>query len=145
MPKQADALQALARIEETQATLREMLRGVETARLYARPASGEWSAMENVRHLLFAEQHHFGPHLPKGFRWSSAGVPPPNRTGERRLSPVGSEPGARIDEVFDAWATINDVVRSLCHEPDDALVRTLEGSLMHLRVHAATIRQLVAG
>ena len=145
MPNQADAFETLARIEETQSTLREMLRGVEPARLYARSASGEWSAMENVRHLLFAEQHHFGTHLPKGFRWSSAGVPPPNRTGERRLNPVGSEPAARIDDVFDAWATINDVVRGLCHEPDDALLRTLEGNLMHLRVHAATIQRLVAG
>ena len=72
--------------------------------------------MEHVRHLLFAQQHHFGPHLPKGFRWSSAGVPPPNSTGERRLSPVGSEPGTTIDEVFDAWAKINDVVRGLCNE-----------------------------
>jgi hypothetical protein len=144
MPKQSDALAALARIEEAQAALRDMLRGVVPVRLHVRPATGEWSAIENVRHLLFAEQHHFGPHLPKSFRWSGAGVPPPNRTGERRLSPVGSDPGAGVDEVFDAWGRVNDVIRGLCDEPDDALLQRLDRNLKHMRIHTLIIERLIA-
>lgn len=145
MANKTDAVAALARIEDAQAALREMLRGMKPARLHERPPSGEWSPMENVRHLVFAQQHHFGPHLPKGFRWSSAGVPPPNKTGERRLSPVGSEPGASIDDVFDAWAKVNDVVRGVCNEADDQLVWRLEGNLKHFRIHEDAIRRLLRG
>jgi len=144
MTQKREALAALARIEEAQAALRKTLRGVKDARLNKRSPPSEWSPMEHVRHLVFAEQHHFGPHLPKGFRWSSAGVPAPNRTGERRLSPVGSGPGAGIDEVFDAWAKINQVVQGLCTESSDAgLVARLDGNLRHLRIHAAAIERLL--
>ena len=135
---------ALVRIEEAQATLRRMLADVTPTRLRARPPSGEWSQMEHVRHLVFAEQHHFGPYLPRGFRWSSAGVPPPNRTGERRLTPVGSEPAATIDEVFDAWAKVHALVSELCKETGDPLLPVLEGNLKHVHIHAQTIRSLLS-
>ena len=68
-------------------------------------------------------------------------MPPPNKTGERRLSPVGSEPGATIDDVFDAWAKINGVIRGLCDNPNDALVWTLEGNLLHLRQHTKAVER----
>lgn len=143
MTAKQDALARLARIEEAQAELRAMLRGVKPARLHARPPSGEWSPMEQVRHLLFAQQHHFGPHLPKGFRWSGAGVPPPNRTGERRLSPVGSDRATPIDEVFEVWAEINAVVRGLCDRADVALVARLDGNLRHVELHVRAIEELL--
>lgn len=140
-----DALAALARTELAQVHLRGMLRGVKPAVLNRRPPSGAWSPMEHVRHLLFAQQHHFRAHLPKGFRWRSAGVPPPNRTGERRLSPVGSEAEASIDDVFDAWAKVNDVVRGICNDPDDKLVWRLERNLTHVRLHTNEIERLLRG
>ena len=65
MTQKSEALAAhasLKRIEAAQASLRKMLRAVNPAALNRRPATGAWSAMENVRHLLFAEQYHFGPH-----------------------------------------------------------------------------------
>lgn len=99
--------------------------------------------MEHVRHLIFAQQHHFGPHLPKGFRRASAGVPSPNRTGERRLSPAGSELGTNVDDVFAAWAKVNAVVRGLCEDPDDTLVRRLEGNVKHFAMHATAIGRLL--
>jgi hypothetical protein len=98
--------------------------------------------MENVRHLIFAEQHHFSPYL-KGFRWSSVGVPPPNRTGERRLSPAGSDPASTVDEVFDVWAKVHAVVQARCLEAPDGLLRQLEGDLRHLTLHAKVIERLL--
>ena len=100
--------------------------------------------MEQVRHLVFAEQHHFGPYLAKGFRWSSAGVPPPNRTGERRLSPVGSDPGTSIDDVFEAWRKGHEVVRGLEIDPHER-VKALEGDLKHLNMHAAVVERMLRG
>ena len=139
----ADSLATLARIEDAQAALRRRLKPILPARLYERPPSGEWSPMENVRHLIFAEQHHFSPLLEKGFRWSSVGVPPPNRTGERRLSSVGREPATTVDEVFDAWAKVHQFVRTLTIENPAMRKRALEGNLAHIAVHTATIERLL--
>lgn len=145
MTLDADSLATLARIDEAQAALGRLLRSVEPARLDKRPASGEWSAIENVRHLIFAEQHHFAPFLVRGFRWSGVGVPPPNGTGERRLSPVGSDPATSIDEVLDAWAKVHEVVRARCIEAPGEVAQTLQGNLKHLTAHSETIERLLRG
>ena len=102
--------------------------------------------MENVRHLIFAEQHHFSPYLVRGFRWSSAGVPPPNRTGERRLSAVGTDGTASVDELFEAWSKVHGVIRALAAEqPGPKMTRSLEENLKHLEIHAAAIEGLLRG
>lgn len=134
---------ALARIDDAQAGLRRRLSGVEPSRLRERPPSGEWSPMEHVRHLIFAEQHHFKRLLPRGFRWSSVDVPPPNKTGERRLSAIGSDPAATIDDVFDAWAKVHAVARAICGEGADDVMDVLSGDLRHLAAHAAEIERLL--
>jgi hypothetical protein len=140
---ETSTLAALAGIEDAQAALREMLRPVELSRLHDRPPSGEWSPMENIRHLIFAEQHHFSPYL-RGFRWRSVGVPPPNKTGERRLSPAGSDSASTtVDEVFEVWAKVHAVVRARCLEAPDGLVKRLEGNLRHLTLHARMIERLL--
>jgi hypothetical protein len=145
MTREDDARAVLKRIEDAQAALRRMLKAVEPSRLAQRPPFGDWSPMENVRHLVFAEQHHFGPYLERGFRWSSAGVPPPNRTGERRLSPVGNDPAATIDDVFEAWANVHAVVRKLCIDAPGELTEKLGDNLRHVSIHTATIERLLRG
>jgi len=145
MTGEPDAFATLARIEDAQAALCAMLGPVEPSRLAERPASGDWSPMENVRHLIFAEQHHFAPYLERGFRWSSVGVPAPNRTGERRLNSVGSDPGTSLDEVFEAWAKVHAVVRTLAMQDHGRLARTLEGNLKHLAIHSETTGRLLRG
>ena len=101
--------------------------------------------MKNVRHLIFAEQHHFAPYLERGFRWSSVGVPPPNRTGERRLSSVGSDLATTIDEVFETWAKVHAVVRARCIGAPYELARKLEGNLHHVSIHTETIKAFLRG
>jgi hypothetical protein len=142
MVHDADPVAALARIEDAKAALHRRLKSVAPPRLIERPPSGHWSPMENVRHLIFAEQHHFAPYLERGFRWRSAGVPPPNRTGERRLSPVGSDPATTINEVFEAWAKVHAVVRARCSGAPE-LTAKLEGNLHHVMLHTTTIEQLL--
>ena len=145
MTKNVDALAVLARIEDAQAALREILDSFEPSRLVVRPASGDWSPMEHIRHLIFAEQHHFAPYLARGFRWSSVGVPPPNRKGERRLSSIGADRATTVNDVFDAWANVHEVVRALATEDASRLMRTLEGNLNHVAIHTGTIERLLYG
>lgn len=144
-------LAAIKRTEEAIEALRERLRPVPRSRLDERPPSGEWSPMENVRHLIFAEQHHFSPVL-KGFKWGSVGVPPRSRTpGETRLNAVGKDPATAVDEVFDVWVKVHAVVGARClEEPDGVvrerlLVRGLGGDLQHLQLHARVIERLLQG
>ena len=141
-------LAALRRTEATIAALRERLRPIPRSRLDQRPPSGEWSPMENVRHLVFAEQHHFSLAL-KGFKWKSVGVPPPSRVpGQTRLNPVGQDPATTVDEVFDVWLKVHAVVGKRClEEPDgivqERMVRGLGGDLQHLNQHARQIERLL--
>ena len=48
----------MAELDERRAALYQLLRARKPAALAQRPDSGEWSVVENVRHLLYAEQRH---------------------------------------------------------------------------------------
>jgi hypothetical protein len=142
-------LAALKRTEDAIEALRDRLRSVPRSRLDERPPSGEWSAMENVRHLIFSEQHHFSPLL-KGFRWQSVGVPPRSRTpGETRLNPAGKDPATTVDEVFDVWVRVHAVVGRRCLEEREGPIRerllreVRGGDLQHLNLHARRIERLL--
>jgi hypothetical protein len=139
-----DVEAALADIDDAQAALRRKVKRVARARLEAQPAPGVWSPMEHVQHLIFAEQHHFSQLLERGFRWSSIGVAPPNRTGERRLNAVGKGGTGTIDEVFDAWARVHAFVGGL-PMPDALKLRILQGNLRHVQFHAGEIERLLKG
>ncbi len=50
----------LAQIDTSRGQLRALLEGLPDQVITQRPPSGKWSVLENVRHLLFAEQAHIG-------------------------------------------------------------------------------------
>lgn len=66
---------SLAAITDHQARLRALLERYEPGILATRPPSGDWSAIENVRHLITTAQHHLGPFVPGGLGWSQLGLP----------------------------------------------------------------------
>lgn len=121
----------LAPIDEARRSLYERLRAVPSAVLTARPASGDWSVIENVRHLLYAERRHFGRLLPKGFAWSPIGLPTggrPRRTG------AGTASTDDLEEVLAAWDEVHAAIRLDMVEREQA-VRAVERNLLHLRIH----------
>jgi hypothetical protein len=73
--EQITPAEALAAMTEHQARLRAFLEGFERAALVARPPNGDWSAIENIRHLLYAEQHHLGRFVAGGLGLSNLGLP----------------------------------------------------------------------
>ncbi|MCH7697325.1 MAG: DinB family protein [Chloroflexi bacterium] len=75
------ATELIGGIDEARAGLIAFLRSKDAQALAERPPSGEWSVIENVRHLLFAEQLHVGKFLPNGFEWNRVGLS--GRTGKR--------------------------------------------------------------
>lgn len=113
-------------VDRARRRLYALLRSKDALVLSKRPASGEWSIVENVRHLIFAEQVHLGKFLPDGFAWSPVSLT--QRTGktftvkggvvvfrrhERQLVAeyVGPEPKEDLAEVFQAWDLIHQPIR----------------------------------
>jgi uncharacterized protein YjbI with pentapeptide repeats len=47
--------EVMVRLEEIRAAFRQRLRATDAGLLTTRPSANEWSALENVRHMLFAE------------------------------------------------------------------------------------------
>ena len=66
--------EAVAAIVEHHARLRALLARFEPSILATRPPSGDWAAIENVRHLVFTAQRHLGPFAPDGLGWSRMGL-----------------------------------------------------------------------
>jgi hypothetical protein len=63
-----------AAMTEHELRLRALLERFDRATLAARPPNGDWSAIENIRHLLYAEQHHLGRFVPGGLGLSPLGL-----------------------------------------------------------------------
>jgi hypothetical protein len=66
---QLDVARYVTEIDRERARLRKMLRSKDSLLLARRPPNGDWSIVENVRHLLFAEQLHLGALLPERVKW----------------------------------------------------------------------------
>ena len=64
----------LRQIEEERTALYALVRGA-TASLSDHPQPGEWSVIENLRHLLYAEERHLLRRLTPGFTWTPLGLP----------------------------------------------------------------------
>jgi len=110
--------------------------------LAVRPESGEWSVLENLRHLLYAEERHLLRRLTPGFTWTPLGLP---TAGIVKRSGAGSASSDDLEEVLAAWdATHFRAVAALAAAPEDSVpADALNGNLRHLRAHVRTIRKLL--
>ena len=141
----ASVLSLLAEVDETQAELRRVLRSVPAKRLAQRPASGGWSPVENVRHLLFHEQGLQRLLSPERFSWSPYGLPPPGLAGSPRVGAAGTRPATDIGVVLREWSKIHASVRAGCRNGDATaeLERQMQKTLRHLNTHLRIIQRLL--
>jgi hypothetical protein len=133
----------LAMIEAEQARLREALQGRDAALLAERPKNGRWSVLENVRHLLFAEQAHLGGFAPVREAWSPLGFTPETMQIQRKLPPVGDEAEPDVPDVLSAWETIHSTIRPHLGRDTDRAQRALRKNLRHLQNHVQVIERLL--
>jgi len=120
-----------------QAELRALLGRYEPAMLARRPASGVWSAIENIRHLLFAEQGHLGRFVPGGLGLSPMGMLNQGLQRQKKMiaTIVGTNPTTDLTAVFVEWERVHAaacVGVDLSH-PDLAL--RLRASYHHQQTH----------
>jgi len=109
MPPDSDITRELTQIDRARSRLRKMLRARDQALLNRRTPAGDWSIVENVRHLLWAEQRHLGRFLPGRVEWSPVGI---TAFRGREFANVGARPSRDIEVVFAEWDRIHASIRS---------------------------------
>lgn len=141
VPPGATAADLTRELDASRRRLYKIVRAADPKALAKRPPSGAWSALENVRHLLFAEQLHFGRILKGKTDFSPLGM-----TGMRakQLAPVGTTKPT-LEEVLSAWDAIRAEHRkALKGRDDDGVRRVIFGNTHHVRIHTKVIERLVA-
>jgi hypothetical protein len=150
----------VAEMDRTRRRLYASLRSADARVLAKRTASGKWSIVENVRHLVFAEQVHLGQFLPDELAWNPMRMPKRGRAfavkggevvlryRERQLVPehAGAQREEDIEEVLRAWDLVHGPIRkALKARGDDADARyRLERHLGHLLRHVEVIERQLA-
>ena len=132
----------LKQIDVARAAVRLTLDGMPEHAIAQRPPSGKWSVIENVRHLLFAEQAHMGRLFRERPAWSPLGFTPETMREARKL-PETSADGPPVDAVWAAWdlihrATVRRIKAMHSADTEHALTRHLK----HLQAHQLIIERL---
>ena len=109
-----------------------------------RPPNGKWSVLENVRHLLFAEQAHLGGFGARGRPWSPLGFTPQAMRETRKLASGTDLPMPSVQNVLVAWEAIHASLASdlSCRESEEVRA-ALTKNLKHLRSHITIIERLI--
>jgi hypothetical protein len=136
---QQEIARFVTEIDRERARLRKMLRSKDAEVLARRRPSGDWSIVENVRHLLFAEQLHLGRFLPDGFEWSRMGLG--GHTGQ--FAGVGKKPTRDVEEVFQEWDEIHKPIRKAVKSAGGDIEKALWRNHRHLGIHIQVIEKLL--
>jgi hypothetical protein len=100
--EQISPAEAFAAMTEHAARLRTLLERFEPIALATRPPSEDWSAIENIRHVLYAEQHHLGRFVAEGLGLSPLGLP------QGKFAAIkGTDPRTDLTSVFDEWERVH--------------------------------------
>ena len=122
---------------EHQTELRALLERHEATLLATRPASGAWSAVENIRHLLFAEQAHLGRFVPGGLGLSPMGMLNQGLQRQKRTwsTIVETNPTNDLTVVFDEWERVHAAACAGMDLSQRGLPLRLYASLRHQQRH----------
>jgi len=105
-----------------------------------RPPNGKWSVVENLCHLLFAEQLHLGRYLSSPPPWNAFGLPPTGMQKQARFMGLGVVP-PNAAEVFDAWAAVHEATKELAAKDTPEVRNRLARHIKHLNTHVRVIER----
>ncbi len=142
MTETNSAASLLEQIGAEQRRLRGLLAGRHPSLLAEPTPAGKWSVVENVRHLLFAEQAHLGRFLPGGPQWSALGLPPTGMQRQERFRAMATA-APSIEDVFDAWSFAHAYTRELADRDTGEVRLALTRNLKHLRSHVTIVERLL--
>jgi hypothetical protein len=104
-----DAVQAvMKRLDDVRSDFFDRLRSTESGLLTTRPSPDQWSVVEIVRHLVFAEELYLNRWiLGNDQPWSRLGLLPTFLERDPTYAEVGREPTDELERVLDAWEAIH--------------------------------------
>lgn len=98
----------LQHLGEVRTGFKAFLRATEPDLLISRPAPDQWSAVENLRHLIFAEDLYLNRWLLQNDEpWCEHGILPAFLAGDARYAGVGRQPCDDVDTLLSAWEAIH--------------------------------------
>jgi hypothetical protein len=98
----------LSHLGEVRAGFRTFLRETDPTLLSARPDPDQWSAVENLRHLIFAEDLYLNRWLLQNDQpWCKLGLRPAFVEDDPRYAEVGSQPSEDLETLLAAWEAIH--------------------------------------
>jgi uncharacterized damage-inducible protein DinB len=140
--------EVMARLEDLRAAFRQRLRARDVDLLVARPNADEWSALENVRHMLFAEDLYLNRFILQNDKpWNRLGLLPDFLISREGYEGVGSESSDDLEAVLAAWDAVRtdtqaflvdltpEKLRSPARNLDGELVKTVGQILQGLARH----------
>lgn len=96
------------RLDEVRRQFYAALRAADPDVLVARPSAGKWSAIEQVRHLLFAEDLYFNRWILRNDRpWNPLGLLPAFLGNEATYATVGVQATHDLEAVWAEWDALH--------------------------------------
>ena len=143
MSEEPDVVTLLDRADGVRRGLVGLLDAGDRASYGTRPASGEWSVVENLRHLLFAEQLHLGKFVPEGGGFSKLGLAPDFFKDMEQFVGVGTEPTDDLDAILREWDPIHQTILDSVVDSQEVTPKNVQDHLDHLLFHLNIIEDLI--
>lgn len=119
----------MVRLDEERSRFRCLLRSTIPEQLVMRPQPDEWSPIEIVRHLVFAEDLYVHRWIEcDDVPWCGLGLLPDFLAGESDYADVGASPTDDLEAVLAAWEEIHACTQSFVDRATrDQLLRDTSG------------------
>jgi hypothetical protein len=143
MPDTETPESILAEIEADQAKLRQLLAGLPDVSAATRPRTDTWSVVENLRHLLAAEELHLGQFVPGPRAYSAIGLPPAGLRKRPEFAGLHEAASPSIPEVMEEWEAAHATIRPYLTGDGEKLSYALWKNRRHLRGHIEVIERLL--
>ena len=112
------------KLDELRGSLRATLSSVPQDRLCERPAEGTWSAIEHLRHLVFAEDLYINRWILRNDEsFSQLGLLPDFLARDEAYSNVGSEPCSDLKTIFAEWDRIHSRTKAFVKDATSDVLR----------------------
>jgi hypothetical protein len=103
----------MKRLDALRSGFCDILRSTEAGLLTTRPSPDQWSVVEIVRHLVFAEELYLNHWiLGNDQPWSRLGLLPTFLARDPEYAEVGSEPTDDLESVLHAWEAIHQTTQA---------------------------------
>jgi uncharacterized damage-inducible protein DinB len=100
-------------LDEVRSRFFDALKAADAETLVARPSAGKWSAIEQVRHLLFAEDLYLNRWILRNDEpWNQLGLLPAFLAGDPNYADVGSQATSDLEAILAAWQEIHARTRA---------------------------------